>query len=118
LGCAGLQNGAGYQRLMSRLEKLFKHDKQKVIQVHPDAVLIHVPMQGDPFAEVDMSIVWTKERFTFPNGSSGHLIIFFSTVDNYSHWVALDNLYTFIESNPDFINSLPIHRKDLSACQT
>ena len=118
LGCAGLQNGAGYQRLMSRLEKLFKHDKQKVIQVHPDAVLIHVPMQGDPFAEVDMSLVWTKERFTFPNGSSGHLIIFFSTVDNYSHWVALDNLYTFIESNPDFINSLPIHRKDLSACQT
>ena len=104
-GCQVMMSGRNLRRLLEKMWNLFAHHREKILQIHPDVVLIHCPMQGEVNVKVDFSMIVSDKRVKFPGGQNGKVMIFFTTVDNYSHWVLLDEIYHFFE-NDGFVRNL------------
>lgn len=104
-GSAAIQSDAGGSSLLERMSNLM--DTNKIQYYFPTAgvVVVHCPMQGEPEGRVCTSMVLSEEGVLFPDGKTAKIVICLSTINRYSHWGTLYELYNFFSdpSNVDLV---------------
>lgn len=96
-GCRSLVGEEKGLRLFDRMVNLMLKNGNKTFRITDDVLLVHCPMQGDPEANVDISVAVAEEPVDFPNCSGASVIVFLSTKDNYTHWGVLDEVYSYFQ---------------------
>lgn len=96
VGSEALQGGKGH--LTERMRNLMLKHKVHTYRLHPDVELIHCPMMGDADGEVTMCILVDREEILCDDGEHAHILVFLSTIDNYSHLGMLRDIFRFFET--------------------
>ncbi len=97
-GCTKLAQGREADHLYERMLSILNNKTMNMYEIRERFILIHCPMQGIPGGDIDISMAACKEPVRFLNHMEGSLFIFFSTIDNYSHFKVLKELYDYVDS--------------------
>lgn len=103
-GAASLRQG-GDGRLVSKMRNLLQHKKVQMYRVHPDVVLVHCPMQGEVEGRLDVRIVLSRSGVSCRDGRKAKVILCLSTVDRYTHWNMLQEIYQYF-STPNHVDGV------------
>ena len=82
-------------RLWERIQNLVSRDKLQTYRFEKDAILIHYPMQGEQQREIKLLKMISEEGVVCPDGKKAYLILCLTTIDKYSHFSLLDEVYRF-----------------------
>ena len=110
LGAERLQG----ERLADKMRNLLTNRKVQMYRFHPDAVLVHCPMQGEVGAKVDVRILVSREGVVCRDGARAGVILCLSTVDRYTHWNTLQEIYQYFSTpgHVDGVKQLYSHPKE------
>lgn len=93
-GAASLQR-EGNSRLTAKMKNLLHHKKTQMYRLHSDVVLVHCPMQGEVDARLDVRIVLSRSGVACRDGQRARVLLCLSTVDWYTHWNMLQEIYQY-----------------------
>jgi transcriptional antiterminator len=96
--CKKIRGKYFHRRTYERILNLLQLKKGKIYQLNSDVILVRCPMQGEIHSRVNISIFVSEDGITFPEEMTGKIIIFLSTIDNYSHWSLLREIYSYFET--------------------
>lgn len=85
------------RRMAERLTNIMLKGRGKLYELKPQVLLICCPMRREADSRPDLTVLVTEERTVFPDGNGGRLLIFLTTVDNYSHWPYLKEIYQYFD---------------------
>jgi transcriptional antiterminator len=83
--------------LGQRMRNLLMHKRLQMYRMHPDVVLVHCPMQGNVDSKIDVSILLSSEGVTCIDGRRANIMVFLSTVNRYTHWNLLKDIYQYFD---------------------
>lgn len=90
--------GGKSERLCARMQNLLRRDKVQNYRFIKDAVLVHYPMQGERDSEIKLVCLMSENGVKCRDGKVVHRILCLSTIDKYSHFTVLDELYRYYET--------------------
>lgn len=93
--CKKFQGKYYHRSTYERLQNLLLHKKGKIYKISEDVIIVRCPMQGAAHSHVEVCVCLSKEGVIFPDGLSGKIVLFLSTIDNYSHWSLLREIYDY-----------------------
>lgn len=96
-GAESLQRN-GDSRLTAKMRNLLHHKKVQMYRLHPNVVLIHCPMQGEVDAQLDVRMVLSEAGVSCRDGRKAKIILCLSTVDRYTHWNMLLEIYQYFNT--------------------
>lgn len=96
-GAASLQS-EGNSRLTAKMKNMLHHRKTQMYRLHPDVVLVHCPVQGEVDARLDVRIVLSRDGVACRDGQRARVLLCLSTVDWYTHWNMLQEIYQYLSA--------------------
>ncbi len=93
----------GSDNLSERMQNLIKRKRVQYYRLSEDVIVTNFPMQGDEGGSVDYRIIFTKNGMECMDGERASFMICVSTVDNYSHWELLHELYNVFENKKNIL---------------
>lgn len=87
--------GGDQGRLRARMQNLLLRDKVQNYRFVKDAMLVHYPMQGEPDGKIRLVCLTSENGVECHGGEVVHRILCLSTIDKYSHFTVLDELYRY-----------------------
>ena len=96
-GAASLQR-EGNSRLTAKMRNLLYHKKTQMYRICPDAVLVHCPMQGEVDAQLAVRMVLSRAGVACRDGQRARVLLCLSTVDWYTHWNILQEIYQYFSA--------------------
>ncbi|SHO50616.1 BglG family transcription antiterminator [Anaerocolumna xylanovorans] len=97
-GCGKLAEGKEAEHLYERMLSVLNSKTMNMYEIRKNILLIHCPMQGIPHGRIEIGLIASREPLTFLNDMEGKLFLFLSTIDNYSHFKILKELYDYLDN--------------------
>lgn len=103
-GAEALQGGVGTSRFAERMKNIVSGPRFLYYRMNdsPDVVIVRCPMQGDDNAHVAAQIVVSPDGVEFPDGLLAKVVVCIATINRYSHWGTLFNVYRYL-SDPKHV---------------
>lgn len=96
-GCTHLVGDSRAKRLIERMKLRFREHVGGLYQIRKHVILVHCPMHKEIGGSIDECVIITETPVLCPGELEARIFLFFSTVDNYSHWNTLMNIYTYFD---------------------
>ncbi len=97
-GAERLQAPGSRGRLAAKMRNLLEHKKVQFYRLHPEVMLIHYPMQGEVNGKLDVRILVSEDGVLCRDGARAQVLLCLSTVDRYSHWNMLQEIYQYFST--------------------
>ncbi len=104
-GARALQGIDSSSRLVERMQNIVAGSRFLYYFMAPGVVVVRCPMQGDDNAHVAAQIVLSRDDVEFPDGQMARVIICVATINRYSHWGTLYNVYQYF-SDPEHVKAV------------
>lgn len=95
-GSRALQKSVPTSRLVARMTNLITSGKLQYYRMADDVMIVRCPMQGDEGAHVAAQIVLSRMGVQCPDGRLAKVVICMATINRYSHWGTLYNIYQYL----------------------
>ena len=96
-----LQEGHENSHLVERLWNLMRNNMLQCYRFNEQMVIVHCPMHGEKNMDVSAHVLLNEEGIECPDGKSANAIVCLATVNTYSHWRLLYEIYMYfsVEEN-------------------